>query len=67
MEMKNRKNNHRKRLSFAGAGLALGAAFGILFGMLLFENPWYGPILGAAAGLLFAALIDINRNRNDRS
>jgi uncharacterized membrane protein len=67
MEMKNRKNNNRQRLSFAGAGLALGAAFGILFGMLLFENPWFGPILGAAAGLVIAALIDLNRNRNDRS
>jgi uncharacterized membrane protein len=67
MEMKNSKNNKRKRLSFAGAGLALGAAFGILFGMLIFDNPWIGPALGAMAGLLIAALVELNRNRKDRS
>jgi uncharacterized membrane protein len=65
--MKNGEKKKRKTLAFAGAGLTLGAAFGILFGMLLFENPWYGLILGAGAGLLVAAIMELYKSRKDRS
>jgi uncharacterized membrane protein len=65
--MKNGRNKVRKNLSFAGAGIALGAAFGILFGMLLFDNPWIGPAVGAVGGLLIAALAELYQNRRDKS
>jgi uncharacterized membrane protein len=59
--MKNSNNRKRKTLSFAGAGLALGAAFGILIGMLLFDNPWYGPVIGAFAGLIIVFIVGLSR------
>ena len=66
-DMKNLKNKKRKSLSFAGAGMALGAAFGILIGMLLFESPWVGPMLGAACGLIIALGVDFYQTRNGKS
>ena len=54
-----KSSGKKKVLSFAGAGLALGAAFGILLGMLLFDNPWYGLFLGAVIGLLVVILVDL--------
>lgn len=65
--MKNLRNKKRKRLSFAGAGLALGAAFGIMIGMLLFDNPWVGPLLGAACGLIIALIVNLYQSRNGKS
>jgi hypothetical protein len=67
LDMKNLGNKKRKRLSFAGAGLALGAAFGILVGMLLFESPWVGPMLGAACGLVIALVVDLSQTRKGKS
>jgi uncharacterized membrane protein len=57
--MDNDKRHRSKLYAFAGGGMFLGAAFGIIFGMLLFDNPWYGPILGAVLGLIIGAGIEI--------
>jgi uncharacterized membrane protein len=60
----NKKRRQRSKLyAFAGGGMFLGAAFGILFGMLLFDNPWIGPSIGAALGLILGAVIEISSKR----
>jgi uncharacterized membrane protein len=65
--MKKLRNKKRKNLSIAGAGLALGAAFGIMIGMILFDNPWVGPMLGAACGLIIAIIVNLSQSRNGKS
>jgi uncharacterized membrane protein len=60
-----KNNRHRRKLyAIAGGGMFLGAAFGILLGLLLFDNPWYGPILGAVLGLIIGTGIEIRGWRN---
>jgi uncharacterized membrane protein len=61
----NKSRRHKNKLyAFAGGGMSLGAAFGILFGMLLFDNPWYGPIIGAALGLMIGAAFELFNRLN---
>lgn len=56
----NKIGRQRNKLrAFAGGGMFLGAAFGILFGMLLFDDPWTGPIVGAGIGLITGAAAEI--------
>jgi uncharacterized membrane protein len=50
--------NHRKTAYHAGAGLAIGAAIGMIFGLMLFENLALGSAIGAAVGLMIGAAID---------
>ena len=45
----------------AGSGLAIGAAVGMIFGLMLFENLALGSAIGAAAGLVMGAAIDAQR------
>ena len=47
-----------KSAYYAGAGLATGAAIGMIFGLLLFENLAWGCVIGAAVGLVVGAAID---------
>ena len=58
-------NSERERgmsIRRTGAIMALGAAFGLLFGMLLNNTP-FGIILSVAIGLLVGALVDILSKR----
>ena len=48
---------------YTGAGLAIGAVIGMLFGLMLFENLALGPVVGAALGLLIGAAIDAHERR----
>ena len=48
----------RKTTYYAGSGLAIGAAIGMIFGLLLFENLAWGCVIGAAVGLVMGAAID---------
>ena len=48
-----KKENSRKTAS--GAGLAIGAAIGIIFGLLLFDNVGVGLAIGVAVGMLIDA------------
>ena len=50
--------NSRKTAHYAGAGLAIGAAIGMIFGLMLFENLAWGCVIGAAVGLVMGAAID---------
>lgn len=44
--------------AWTGTGIALGAALGIIGGLLLLENWFFGPVIGAAVGLLIGAIVD---------
>lgn len=59
MDPKSTQGVHiHKTVYYAGAGLAIGAAIGMLFGLMLFEDMAWGSGIGAAAGLLIGAAID---------
>ena len=53
----------RKTVYYAGAGLAIGAGVGMIFGLLLFENLALGSAIGAAVGLVMGAAIDAHERR----
>jgi len=43
---------------YVGAGMVIGAAIGMIFGLMLFENLALGSAIGAAVGLVIGAAID---------
>ena len=45
------------------AGLGIGAALGMLFGMLFFENQAFGTGIGAIVGFFVGAVIDAQSPR----
>lgn len=53
-----------------GLGIVFGAALGLLFGLLMFDNWWLGPMIGVAAGLIIGAVADLQHRpdhiRGDR-
>lgn len=51
----------RKTVHYAGAGLAIGAAIGMIFGLMLLENLALGSFIGTAVGLVMGAAIDAQR------
>ena len=59
--------NSRKTVYYAGAGLAIGAAIGMIFGLMLFENLAWGCVIGAALGLVIGAAIDAQRRHKTDS
>ena len=64
MEQKSSKGEKsRKTVYYAGSGLAIGAAIGMIFGLLLFENLAWGCVIGAAVGLVVGAAIDAHERR----
>ena len=44
--------------SRTGVGIAVGAAIGMIFGLVLFDDWWWGPVVGTAAGLIIGAVAD---------
>jgi len=64
MEQKSsKKEDSRKAAHYAGAGMAIGAAIGMIFGLLLFENLAWGCVIGTAVGLVMGAAIDAHERR----
>ena len=59
--------NSRKTVYYAGSGLAIGAAIGMIFGLLLFENLALGCAIGAALSLVMGAAIDAQRRHETSS
>ena len=53
-----KRDDTRKTEYYAGSGLAIGAALGMIFGLMLFEELAWGCAIGAAAGLVIGAAID---------
>ena len=48
----------RKTVYYAGSGLAIGAAIGMIFGLMLLGNLALGSAIGAGVGLVIGAAID---------
>ena len=42
-----------------GIGLVFGAALGLVFGLMLFDDWWLGPMIGVVAGLIIGAVGDL--------
>ena len=62
----NKGLSSRRIAHYAGSGLAIGAAIGMIFGLLLFEDLTWGCIIGAGVGLVIGATIDVQmRHRAD--
>jgi uncharacterized membrane protein len=59
----NKGKNFRKSVYYAGAGMAIGAAIGMIFGLMLFENLAWGCVIGTAVGLVVGAAIDAHERR----
>lgn len=43
----------------AGVGMAVGAGLGLVFGLLLFDGWWVGPMIGVGLGLVVGAVVDL--------
>jgi uncharacterized membrane protein len=55
---------NKNQVPYAGVGLALGAAIGFVFGMMLWPNYFFiGAVVGAAIGLLIGAGADAHRKK----
>lgn len=64
--MKDNSGKHpepKGKTDYNGAVLAIGAALGLLFGMLLFQNHFYGGAIGALFGFFVGVIIEIQRHR----
>lgn len=48
-----------------GLGIVFGAALGLLFGQMLFDSWWLGPMIGVAAGLIIGAVADLQQRPDD--
>jgi hypothetical protein len=48
-----------------GVGIVFGAAYGQVFGQLLFDDWWLSPVLGVAAGLIIGAILDLRSPSGD--
>jgi uncharacterized membrane protein len=57
----NRTEKPQKTAYYAGAGVAIGAVVGMMFGLLLFENLAMGSAIGAGVGLVVGAMVDTQR------
>ena len=63
----NTEDNEQKRiLTYAGARIIIGAALGMIFGLMLFEELALGSAIGAAIGLVFGAGIDAQNSRKEK-
>jgi uncharacterized membrane protein len=48
-----------------GVGIVFGAAYGQVFGQMLFDDWWLGPAIGTAAGLIVGAMADLRSTSED--
>jgi len=58
MKEKKEKTQSQK-LSYTGIGVALGAAFGFVMSLLVFDNVGLGIGLGAALGIIIGSIVDV--------
>jgi hypothetical protein len=64
MELNSSKGeNPSKTVYHTSSGLAVGAAIGMIFSLLLLENLAWGCVVGAAVGLVIAAAIDAHERK----
>lgn len=48
---------------YTGSGMAIGAALGLIFGMMLFEHAVVGPLAGAAIGAVISLVWGLQGGR----
>ncbi len=46
------------KFQWTGVGVVIGAALGLLFGLLMFDGAWWAPTVGAAVGIVVGAIAD---------
>lgn len=65
MEKRNKpEKENKKRYPYTGLGISLGAAFGFIVGLLLFDNLALGFGIGVAMGLVFGAAMDAQKKKS---
>lgn len=58
--MNNEKETHKKKSSYVGLGIAYGAPFGLLIGLIILDgNISLGMVLGVCFGIIIGALLEI--------
>jgi len=50
----------------AGVGMAIGAALGTIFSLLVIES-WWAPVAGVSIGLLVGAVVDLQKPKGTGS
>lgn len=48
---------------YAAPGMAIGAALGFLFGLMLLDSVFIGPIVGAMVGAVISMIWELQRSR----
>ncbi len=61
-----KKDGDKRDDSLAGLGISVGAALGLIFGMLLFDNIALGIGLGTALGLFIGGAIKAPKEQRSR-
>lgn len=63
--MEQKPNDKQKRFdpNYRGSGMAIGAALGLIFGMLLFDKIALGLVFGAAIGLVIGSIVDMQAKK----
>lgn len=59
MMKENKEQKQRQKPSYTGIGVALGAAFGFILGLLVFDTVGLGMGLGAAVGIVIGSIADV--------
>ena len=58
------EQENKRRNSYTGLGIPLGAAFGFIVGLLLFDNLALGFGIGFAMGLVFDSAMDTQKKKS---
>lgn len=61
-----RQSKSVRRVVDLGSGMAVGAALGLLFGLMLMPNTFWGGLAGVAVGLVIGAIVDMRRGAMSR-
>lgn len=65
MEERNKpEKENKKRYAYTGLGISFGAAFGLIVGLLLFDNLALGFGIGVAMGLVFGSAMDAQKKKS---
>ena len=56
---------NNNKTNYVGGGIGVGAALGIIFGLLLESNISFSIIIGASIGLIVGAIWDANYKNKD--
>ena len=63
MEQKSNDKETQSNPNYQGRGMAIGAALGLIVGMLLFDEIALGLVLGVAIGLGIGSIVDMQAKK----